>query len=47
VLKIENTEPGKDEQTEKGQQLIAPFHFVSCSGGLRPSQISGNVDQMF
>jgi hypothetical protein len=34
VLKIENTEAGKGEQTEKGQQLIAPFHFLSCSGGL-------------
>ena len=34
VLKIENTEPGKSEQTQKGQKLIAPFHFLSCSGGL-------------
>jgi hypothetical protein len=28
VLKIEDPEPGKGEQTEKSQQLIAPFHFI-------------------
>src|SRR6266478_2102145 len=26
VLKIENTEPGERQETEKRQQLIAPFH---------------------
>jgi hypothetical protein len=26
VLKIENTQPGKGEETEKGQQLVAPPH---------------------
>jgi hypothetical protein len=26
VLKIQNTKPGKREETEKRQQLVAPFH---------------------
>jgi hypothetical protein len=26
VLKIENAQPGKDEETKKRQQLVAPFH---------------------
>jgi hypothetical protein len=34
VLEIKDTEPGKGEETEKRQQLVAPFHFLFCSGGL-------------
>jgi hypothetical protein len=33
-LKIKNTESSKGEQTEKRQQLIAPFHFLSCRSSL-------------
>ena len=26
MLKIENAQPGKDQETKKRQQLVAPFH---------------------
>jgi hypothetical protein len=34
VLKIKNTDTGKDEETKKREQLIAPFHEADLGARL-------------
>jgi hypothetical protein len=34
VLKIKDTNSSKGEETKKCQQLVAPLHYLPCSGGL-------------
>ena len=34
MLKIKHPETGENNETQKRQQLIAPLHFLFCSGGL-------------
>jgi hypothetical protein len=38
VLKIQNTDTGKDEKTKKREQLIAPFHEADLGARLSDCQ---------
>jgi hypothetical protein len=38
VLKVENTDAGKDEETKKRQQLIAPSHEADLGARLLDCQ---------